>query len=145
MTTARLPYEPLERILRARYDSVDWLPEVQGRREGQWHGLWRGPADATDHGFWCRKTAAVILGVEPRSVIRWARNGLSPWQADDAATRAGLHPLEIWGEDWQDACRSDETERDVTNGKRFQQPWRWPDGRRECCWRDDIETQGAVA
>jgi len=46
---------------------------------------------------------AVILDVTPIVVRSAVRRGLSDHQADQWATRAGIHPLLVWGWDWVDA------------------------------------------
>ena len=40
------------------------------------------------------------LGVNPRTLTRWRRRGLTDHQADRAAVTLGYHPLNIWP-DWQ--------------------------------------------
>lgn len=79
----RLPYEPLERILRIRCDSADPLPGLRGR------------------GLWSIDAAAVMLDVSTRAVCRYKAGGLSPRTADELATHVGLHPLEVWGRAWE--------------------------------------------
>jgi hypothetical protein len=46
---------------------------------------------------------AVMLDVAPTVVRSAARRGLSDQQADQWATRAGIHPLLVWGWAWVDA------------------------------------------
>lgn len=54
------------------------------------------------------------LGVSPRSVIEWKKNGLSMVQCDRYATRLGLHPVAIWPDfDDLDDDEVEETERSV--------------------------------
>lgn len=72
MTASRLPYAPLERILRSRYDSADLSAD----------------------------TAARMLGVTSRQIQRWKKDGLTARQADRAAIAADLHPLLVWGQAW---------------------------------------------
>jgi hypothetical protein len=41
------------------------------------------------------------LGVTPRSVQRWRHGaGIRIWLADRLAVRLGLHPVEVWGQDF---------------------------------------------
>lgn len=136
-----LPYAPLERILRARHGAPDWTYDIHDAPAGEWDGLWRVPAPADGHGLWSNQAAADMLGVARRSILRWKADGLSPWLADDVARRAGLHPLEVWGTDWEDACRDDEAARNITATSRFRRTWRWPDGRTDNrhSWTDDLE------
>lgn len=105
MTAGRLPYAPLERLLRASHDAPDWSDSVAARR----------------------------LDVTKRSISRYKANGLDPWAADRLARAAHHHPLDIWGDAWTAACAADEDARGWANGKRARQWWRWPDGRREPC------------
>ena len=48
---------------------------------------------------------AQFLNITPRRAGNWIRYGLSPRQADEAAILAGLHPLLIWGEEWDECSR----------------------------------------
>ncbi len=58
---------------------------------------------------------ATVLGISPR---RWGcileRGGVTVWEADELATRLGLHPACLFGEAWCDAidaeCGCTETE-----------------------------------
>lgn len=44
---------------------------------------------------------ALRLGVTPRSAHRWiGKQLLTREEADVVCTRAGLHPCEVWGEQW---------------------------------------------
>jgi len=98
----RLPLAPLERIARARAD----LPSSGSSREGS--GNW-----FNDHVF------SQMCGVSSRAICRWRETasdsypgGEVPWRsADLAATRLGLHPLDIWGEAWM------ALDHDVINGE----------------------------
>ncbi len=40
------------------------------------------------------------LGVTRRSVCRWAHDGIPLTWAEDAAHLLGVHPCEVWGDDW---------------------------------------------
>jgi hypothetical protein len=40
------------------------------------------------------------LGTTPRHVARLRAKGLDVDQADRYATRVGLNPVEVWGDDW---------------------------------------------
>lgn len=82
----RLPWEPLERLLRARYDSADIVPGLGAGRSG--------------HGLWSDTAAATMLGVERSQVPQWRRSGMTVRAADKAATHAHLHALEVWGNAW---------------------------------------------
>lgn len=47
------------------------------------------------------KHAIKRVGVESRTVFRWKRAGVVPlYSADKVATFLGLHPLEIWGDEY---------------------------------------------
>jgi hypothetical protein len=48
----------------------------------------------------CGLATARELGVHPRQVHRWRRQGVTWAQADELATRAGWHPAEVWGAAW---------------------------------------------
>jgi hypothetical protein len=39
---------------------------------------------------------ADLLGVAPRTIVRWRAHGIPAPAADRAATRIGLHPHDIW-------------------------------------------------
>ena len=43
---------------------------------------------------------ARALGRHRPQLYRWRAHGLTVDQADGLALRLGLHPVEIWGEDW---------------------------------------------
>lgn len=52
---------------------------------------------------------ANMLGVDVNSIHRWKAWGVPYYSADRAATRLGLHPLEIWPDFyiWEDyACHA---------------------------------------
>lgn len=83
--TPTVPYAPLERLLRARYDSADFVPGLNPRGE---------------HGLWCDDAAAVMLDTHRRRIQQWKTQGLPARTADNMAARAGLHPLEVWGQAW---------------------------------------------
>lgn len=45
------------------------------------------------------------LGMTRRTVLRYIAAGSVPFaQADELAMALGLHPAEVWGRDWWDAC-----------------------------------------
>jgi len=48
----------------------------------------------------CLTEAARSLGVDRRQVYRWRRYGLTAAQADELATRLGLHPANVWPSWW---------------------------------------------
>jgi hypothetical protein len=48
-----------------------------------------------------RRVLEERLGVSYRTVQRLVVVGLSDEQADEYAVRAGLHPLEVWGDAWR--------------------------------------------
>lgn len=78
---ARLPVEPLARALRVH--------EATSERNGQpmpWLAL------------------AYTVGVTRHTVTLWKKRRLSIFQADAAAAAVGLHPAEVWGDAWLDAC-----------------------------------------
>lgn len=43
---------------------------------------------------------ADILGVERQTLRRWKETGVPLLKADRLACKLGMHPAEIWGEDW---------------------------------------------
>jgi hypothetical protein len=43
-------------------------------------------------------------GVRARTVHRWRTNDLEMYVADRAAISCGLHPADVWGQAWWDAC-----------------------------------------
>lgn len=43
---------------------------------------------------------AEALGVAPRQLDRWKRDGVTWVQADELAVRIGQHPGTVWGRDW---------------------------------------------
>lgn len=77
-TAVRLPAQPLEDWLNARYSNTSGADDVQtngrltAQRIGQLIGCCRG------------------------SVQRWRADGIPLHSADRAAIRAGAHPLEVW-------------------------------------------------
>lgn len=75
----RLPFEPLEEVLRRRL-----VDERVGRRV----------VGASV------RVQALTLGVDPRQVLRWRHQGVTWAQADELAVRAGYHPGDVWGRDW---------------------------------------------
>jgi len=46
------------------------------------------------------EVAAVVLGVEVRTLHRWCVEGVAWVRADEIAIACGRHPAEVWGEDW---------------------------------------------
>jgi hypothetical protein len=83
------------------------------------------PPDPAEN--WSDGIAARILHTSKEAVRRYRRAGLSPWLADRCATHLNLHPIEIWGGAWVDACAANEAERDVEASRSFRRPWTWPD------------------
>lgn len=47
--------------------------------------------------------AADELGVPRRQLYRWLEDGVDEETADRLASRANLHPLLLWGEQWERA------------------------------------------
>lgn len=43
---------------------------------------------------------ARALGCTDRTIDRWQTGGIPLYSADEAATAAGLHPMNVWGDDW---------------------------------------------
>lgn len=82
LPVGRLPYQPLERLLRAMYDG----PVAEDRVPGH-----------PNHGYWCDNAAALMLDTNITQVVRWRAGGLTPKAADKAAARLNMHPGEIWG------------------------------------------------
>jgi hypothetical protein len=75
----RLSIAPLEQLLLRRYgpQTDRWGCEVLSAAE-----------------------VANLVGVDKRTVARWRAHGVDAHQADRAATAAGWHPIEVWGEAW---------------------------------------------
>jgi hypothetical protein len=85
MTPGRLPYAPLERQLRLRWDTQ--TADECGRPSG-------------DHGLYSDTVAANLLGVTRWAILKWRREGMPAAAADRAAIAAGTHPLLVWGQAW---------------------------------------------
>lgn len=50
---------------------------------------------------WGPATFAQLVGVSDRTITRWRKSGRILWHvADEAACALGMHPLNIWGDDW---------------------------------------------
>ena len=47
-----------------------------------------------------RNEHARRLGINNKQVYRWDRGGMPPVSADRVAIGLGLHPFELWGDDW---------------------------------------------
>lgn len=43
---------------------------------------------------------AALFGVQTHHVYRWRADGLTLHAAEDACDRLGVHPCEVWGDDW---------------------------------------------
>lgn len=48
-------------------------------------------------------TVAHVLGISGATANRYRREGLSVKQADTLACRAGLHPANVWPDQWVDS------------------------------------------
>jgi hypothetical protein len=81
----RLPYEPLERLLRAHWDAPTATRGAYGK----------------DHGLWCDTQAATMLGVGRYAIMKYRSRGISPAVADRLACHIGTHPLLVWGAAWE--------------------------------------------
>lgn len=47
---------------------------------------------------------ARVMKTSPRNLHRWLKDGeLSWWSADECATGLGVHPVEVWGDQWIEA------------------------------------------
>ena len=55
-------------------------------------------------------TIADTLGTGREAVYKWLSNNtrFDAWQADRFACRIGLHPANIWGDQWWDECAAAE-------------------------------------
>jgi hypothetical protein len=106
-----LPYAPLERRLQLMADRAVSVT------------AWCPPDPAEN---WSDGIAARIMHTSKEAVRRWRACGLSPWLADRCATHLNLHPIEIWGDAWTDACAANEAERDVESKRSFRRAWTWP-------------------
>lgn len=49
------------------------------------------------------KLVAKAAGVDPKTVQKWRRQGMTIWQADRIAIRVGLMPHDVWGPGWTKA------------------------------------------
>lgn len=55
---------------------------------------------------------AAIVGLDRRTLHRWAREGVPLYSADAVAAACGLHPHDVWGPEWFAAShRQDQVER----------------------------------
>lgn len=79
MADARLPFEPLQRVIRDRGlpDGVD--PQTV--------------AGSIAH-------VAMVLETSKRNVQRWRKEGLTSLKADELAGKVRYHPMELWGDEW---------------------------------------------
>lgn len=73
----RLPFAPLMAVVERR----GWAPD---------------PVNYQALG--ANRTAAMVLGVSLRTIVRWRRHGLTWDAADKAACSLGLHPASVWGD-----------------------------------------------
>lgn len=128
---SRLPYAPVERLLRARYDAPDWSHDIHDAPLGDRRGFTIEPGDRSDHGLWCDEAAALMLDVHRRQIVRWRSEGLTLKAADAVSAHLTLHPLEIWGRTWEVAEISQELRSGWHETKRSRRLWKWPDGRQE--------------
>lgn len=48
-------------------------------------------------------TLAELVGVSRRSVWRWSLEGIPLVSAEHACDALGLHPCQVWGDEWIDA------------------------------------------
>lgn len=46
------------------------------------------------------RQVADALGIAPRTAYRWRSEGIPVDDADRLAIALGMHPIEIWGDDW---------------------------------------------
>ena len=83
-----LPFGPLEWVVHVRATEAG---RSQHAKQAPW--LPRAGPDLV-----------VELRVSNAMVRKWRAEGLDCWWADRAATRLGLHPHEIWGHEWEEAC-----------------------------------------
>jgi hypothetical protein len=65
-------------------------------------------AAARSESPWNNEVFATSVGVSVRTIARWRAGGRQiTWaQADDCAVHFGLHPMNIWGDDWLRLDRS---------------------------------------
>lgn len=85
MTSGRLPYAPLERLLQL----ASGAPRARA-----------GGQDNGQDGMFCDDYAARVLGVTRWTILKWRKHGLTARQADRAAIAAGYHPLLVWRKAW---------------------------------------------
>lgn len=76
---ARLPFAPLEELLRRRLVDERVGNQVVGASV---------------------RVQALALAVNARQVHRWRHQGVTWAQADELAVRAGYHPGDVWEEWW---------------------------------------------
>lgn len=50
--------------------------------------------------FGSNRSLYVQAGVAQRCCVRWASEGIPIYKADQIANALGLHPAEIWHDDW---------------------------------------------
>jgi len=50
-----------------------------------------------------RANVADVIGLHRLTMVRWRQGArLNAWQVDRFCTRAGIHPAEIYGQEWWD-------------------------------------------
>lgn len=71
--------------------------------------------------------AARILGVSRNCLGKWkSAGGITLDVADELAVRLGMHPCEIWGRDWWDACEREAEQARLATWE-DDPTWPWPD------------------
>lgn len=91
-----LPFDPLEAKLR---DTPNQTYENEKGGAYQFVSQVR-PTDRT-LGLLLAPNGSEESGM--RKIQRWRRDGMTVYDADEAAVRIGCHPMEIWGDQWLDA------------------------------------------
>lgn len=56
---------------------------------------------------------AEMLGISRKAVAAAARRGLTVWKADEWAVRAGLHPSNVWSEEFYDNLYESDSEEET--------------------------------
>lgn len=84
----RLPFAPLLRLTGCDTATTAFTVNAGTYRE------------ATGHMAAPQTTLAELAGVSRRSAARWAREGIPLRSAEDVCHALGLHPCEVWGDEW---------------------------------------------
>ncbi len=94
----RLPLEPLMVLAGADRAVTTWS------QSGDSPSFYRGQEGASYSQSSPLTTLAELIGASRRTVCRWMSAGIPLRAAEDACDALSLHPCEVWGDEWIDAC-----------------------------------------